>query len=107
MVDDLLSAFLGLSGTYIRAKRVDAVGGARLAYEIITKGQLEPALQEMAARMLPLWCGGRGLGWGWLGWVRGGTSRGRSCELGPSAGRITKAKFKGILCCAPAVSTWL
>lgn len=47
---------MGLSGTYIRAKRVDMVGGTRLAYEILTKGQLEPALQEMAARMLPVWC---------------------------------------------------
>ena len=59
VVDDLLSAFLGLSGSYIRAKRVDAVGGTRLSYEIITRGQLEPALQEMAARMLPLWWAGR------------------------------------------------
>ena len=55
VVDDLLSAFLGLSGTYIRAKKVDALGGTRLGYEIITRGQLEPALQEMAGRMLPLW----------------------------------------------------
>ncbi len=55
VVDDLLSGFMGLSGTYIRAKKVDAVGGTRLAYEIITRGQLEPALQEMAARMLPIW----------------------------------------------------
>lgn len=55
VVDDLLSAFMGLSGTYIRAKKTDAVGGMRLTYEIVTKGQLEPALQEMAARMLPLW----------------------------------------------------
>lgn len=55
VVDDMLSAFMGLSGTYIRAMKVNAVGGVRLTYEIITKGQLEPALQEMAARMLPLW----------------------------------------------------
>lgn len=54
LVDDMLSAFMGLSGTYIRAMKVNAVGGVRLTYEIITKGQLEPALQEMAARMLPL-----------------------------------------------------
>ena len=56
MVEDLLSAFTGLSGDYIRAQVVHGVGsGVRVAYEITTRGQLEPALQEMAARMLPLW----------------------------------------------------
>lgn len=55
VVDDLLYAFLGLSGTYVRARPVNAPGGARLGYEIAARGQLEPALQEMAARMVPIW----------------------------------------------------
>lgn len=58
VVDDLLSAFVGLSGGYVRAKPLAASGGERLGYEIAASGQLEPALQEMAARMLPIWCGG-------------------------------------------------
>lgn len=56
MVDDLLSAFMGLSGGCVRATLLAAPGGARLAYEVTAaRGQLEPALQEMAARMLPIW----------------------------------------------------
>ena len=56
VVDDLLSAFLGLSGGYVRAKLLAAPGGQRLGYEITSaRGQLEPALQEMAGRMLPIW----------------------------------------------------
>ena len=57
VVDDLLSAFLGLSGCYIRAKTADAGSGPhlRVGYEVVPRGQLEPALQEMAARMLPIW----------------------------------------------------
>ena len=55
MVDDLLSAFMSLSGSYVRATPLDAVGGLRVGYEIVARGQLEPALQEMAARMLPIW----------------------------------------------------
>lgn len=67
VVDDLLFAFLGLSGTYVRARPVSAPGGARLGYEVAARGQLEPALQEMAARMLPIW-------WvlascAWIGWA--------------------------------------
>ncbi|KAL4425465.1 hypothetical protein ABPG75_009481 [Micractinium tetrahymenae] len=54
LVDDLLYAFLGLSGTYVRARPVNAPGGARLGYEVVPRGQLEPALQEMAGRMLPI-----------------------------------------------------
>lgn len=57
MVDDLLSAFVGLSGGYVRAKPLAAPGGQRLAFEVAARGQggLEPALAEMAARMLPIW----------------------------------------------------
>ena len=55
VVDDLLSAFMGLSGAYVRATPLDAVGGLRVGYEIVARGQLEPALREMAARMLPIW----------------------------------------------------
>lgn len=56
VVDDLLSAFLGLSGGYVRVKPLAAPGGQRLGYEVAAQGQLEPALAEMAARMLPIWC---------------------------------------------------
>jgi hypothetical protein len=59
LVDDLLSAFLGLSGGYVRVKPLAAPGGQRLGYEVAAQGQLEPALAEMAARMLPIWCGQR------------------------------------------------
>lgn len=55
VVDDLLSAFLGLSGGYVRVKPLAAPGGQRLGYEVAAQGQLEPALAEMAARMLPIW----------------------------------------------------
>jgi hypothetical protein len=58
VVDDLLSAFLGLSGSYVRARLAEAPGGARIAYEVQPQSQLEPALAEMAARMLPIWCAG-------------------------------------------------
>jgi hypothetical protein len=66
VVDDLLSAFMSLSGSYVRATPLDAVGGLRVGYEIVARGQLEPALQEMAARMLPIW---------WVLW-RAGRRRG-------------------------------
>lgn len=54
LVDDLLHAFDGLSGTWVRAKLVEGRGGPRLEYRIAARGQLEPALMEMASRMLPL-----------------------------------------------------
>ena len=56
VVDDLLSAFLGLTGGYVRATPLAAPGGQRLGYEVAAQGQLEPALADMAGRMLPIWC---------------------------------------------------
>jgi hypothetical protein len=56
VVDDLLSAFMGENGSYVRAKLLHAPGGTRLGFEVVGRGQLEAALQEMTARMLPLWC---------------------------------------------------
>ena len=60
MVDDLLYAFLGLSGTYVTARLVAAPGGQRIGYAVDAAtggsgGRLEPALLEMTARMLPIW----------------------------------------------------
>ncbi len=55
MTDDLLSAFLGLSGTYVRAVMARAGGGDRVTFEVLTYGQLDAALQEMASKLLPMW----------------------------------------------------
>jgi gamma-tubulin complex component 2 len=54
LVDDLLHAFDGLDGTWVRSRVVDAQGGARVEFTIVARGQLEPALLEIATRMLPL-----------------------------------------------------
>lgn len=54
LVDDLLHAFGGFEGTWIRPKVVDGRNGPRLDFRIVARGQLEPALLEMATRMLPL-----------------------------------------------------
>jgi len=54
LVDDLLHAFGGFEGTWIRPKVVDGRNGHRLDFRIVARGQLEPALLEMATRMLPL-----------------------------------------------------
>lgn len=54
MVDDLLHAFSGLDGCYVRARLEEARGGARVAYAL--HGCQDAALRELAARMLPLWC---------------------------------------------------
>jgi gamma-tubulin complex component 2 len=54
LVDDLLHAFGGFEGTWIRPKIVDGRNGPRLDFRIVARGQLEPALLEMATRMLPL-----------------------------------------------------
>lgn len=54
LVDDLLHAFSGLEGVWIRPKLVDGRSGPRLEFTIVARGQLEPALLEMATKMLPL-----------------------------------------------------
>lgn len=56
VVDGLLSAFSGLSGEFVGARVVEEVGGRALRYEIVSRGQIEPDLQEMAGRMLPIGC---------------------------------------------------
>ena len=50
LVDDLLSAFLGTTGTLIKPKLI----GGRMVFGMEYQGRLEPALHEMAIRMLPL-----------------------------------------------------
>lgn len=55
MVDGLLSAFMGLSGEYVSATMEHGAGGPSLRYRITTHSQVEPALAEMAGRMLPIW----------------------------------------------------
>ncbi|KAK9817974.1 hypothetical protein WJX72_005158 [[Myrmecia] bisecta] len=52
VVDDLLYAFLGLHGTYVAACVSEGRGGQQLQY--VVEGQLEPALQELATRLLPM-----------------------------------------------------
>ena len=54
LVDDLLHAFDGLDGTWVRCQMVDGFEGRKLEYTIAAQGQLEPALLEIATRMLPL-----------------------------------------------------
>lgn len=54
VADDLLHAFSGLDGCYVRARLEEARGGARVAYAL--HGCQDAALRELAARMLPLWC---------------------------------------------------
>ncbi|KFM24916.1 Gamma-tubulin complex component 2 [Auxenochlorella protothecoides] len=54
LVDGLLSAFMGLSGEYVSATMEHGAGGPSLRYRITTHSQVEPALAEMAGRMLPI-----------------------------------------------------
>ena len=66
LVDDMLYVFLGLDGTYVKSRlMVDETssksqssksqsGGGCIGFEILDREQLEPAVYEMAARMLPI-----------------------------------------------------
>jgi gamma-tubulin complex component 2 len=67
LVDDMLYAFLGLDGTYVKSRlmidetssksissKSQSGGGGRIGFEILDREQLEPAVYEMAARMLPI-----------------------------------------------------
>lgn len=60
VVDGLLSGFTGLSGEYVAAfLSEDAETGHRqLKFRVVAQGQIEPALQELTQRMLPIWCAG-------------------------------------------------
>jgi hypothetical protein len=53
VLDDLLHAFSGLDGRYVRARLEDGPGGARVAFAL--HGRPDAALRELTARMLPLW----------------------------------------------------
>lgn len=53
VLDDLLHAFSGLDGRYVRAALEEGRGGARVAYAL--HGCPDAALHELTARMLPLW----------------------------------------------------
>lgn len=107
VVDDLLYAFLGLSGTYVRARPVNAPGGARLGYEVAPRGQLEPALQEMATRMLPIWCAGQ-LAWASLLRLPMRPSVWRSSPplQGLHIGGRAPVRLPGAPPCLPAASMW-
>ena len=53
-MDDLLFAFMGLDGKYVRATKVaQPDGGMRVSYRLHT--QAHPALKELSTRMLALW----------------------------------------------------
>ena len=57
LVDDLLYVFGGFEGTWIKPEIVQDRASPthhRLRYHINARGQIEPALLEMATRMLPL-----------------------------------------------------
>lgn len=54
VIDDLLNAFMGLDGKYARARRVDQPDGAHIKYTL--EARADPSLQELATRMLPIWC---------------------------------------------------
>lgn len=54
VLDDLLYAFMGLDGKYVRATRVDQQDGVHISFSLETKA--DPSLQEIATRMLPIWC---------------------------------------------------
>lgn len=51
LINDLLHAFDGMNGNWIRCHISDA---GILEYRVVARGQLEPALLEMATRMLPI-----------------------------------------------------
>ena len=53
MVDDLLFAFMGLDGKYVRATKVVQPDGVHVSYRLNT--QANPALRELSIRMLVLW----------------------------------------------------
>ncbi len=54
VMDDLLNAFMGVDGKYARARRVDQADGAHISYAL--EARADPSLQELATRMLPIWC---------------------------------------------------
>ena len=53
VVDDLLFAFMGLDGKYVRATKVVQPDGVHVSYRLHT--QANPALRELSTRMLALW----------------------------------------------------
>jgi hypothetical protein len=53
VLDDLLYAFMGLDGKYVRATRVDQPDGAHITFNLETRA--DSCLQELATRMLPIW----------------------------------------------------
>lgn len=54
LLEDLLYAFDGMDGTWIKSKILDGRGGPRIEYRVVSRGQIEPSLLEMATRMTPL-----------------------------------------------------
>ena len=53
VLDDLLFAFMGLDGKYVRATKVVQPDGVHISYRLRT--QANPALRELSTRMLALW----------------------------------------------------
>lgn len=46
---------MGLSGEYVAAYLAEAEEGPVVRYRVVAQGQIEPALQELTQRMLPIW----------------------------------------------------
>ena len=66
VMNDLLYAFMGQGGTYVRAKMVPSAsspegdgaaegGMPSLALTFVVEGDLDPSLLEMVERLLPIW----------------------------------------------------
>jgi hypothetical protein len=54
VIDDLLYAMLGMDGNFVHLRKLTGEdGNPSVAFEV--DGSLEPALQEMVERLLPIW----------------------------------------------------
>ena len=53
VLDDLLFAFMGLDGKYVRATKVAQPDGVHVSFSLHTSAN--PALKELSTRMLAIW----------------------------------------------------
>ena len=55
MVQDLLSAFEGVDGAWVRARRVQVQGQPHVAFCLEGGGRLDATLAEHVRLLLPIW----------------------------------------------------
>lgn len=55
IVDDLLFAFMGLDGKYVRVKHVPATGRTTPQITFMLDASLAKATAELVERVLPIW----------------------------------------------------